>query len=101
MINEKNKLIAELVLLSMEVQEKTGHAVFVRFYGHVETMDIEIAKSKDDYIEKIASSDFSTKGEHGIKRLKEVKKTLLGFLENGINKEELDYWIEQIYHYKF
>lgn len=100
MVNEKTRLMAEIVLLAMQVQEKTSHAVFVRFSGHVDSMNIEIAQSKENYSNKLAESNFYTK-EDSVDRLKEVKETLLRFLDEGFSTEGLDYWIEEVYHYTF
>ena len=101
MVSEKAKLMAEVMLLAMQVQEETGHAVFVRFYGHVDAMNIEIAQSKENYDDKLAESNFYTDEEGSVDRLKKVKETLLGFLEDGVDTEQLDYWIEEVYHYTF
>lgn len=101
MVSYKAKLMAEVMLLAMQVQEETGHAVFIRFSGHVDSINIEITESQDNWQNKLADSTFSTKSEYTIERLEKVKETLLGFLEEGVDTEQLDYWVEEVYHYTF
>jgi hypothetical protein len=38
--------IAEVMRVAAEINLKTERAVFVRFYGHVESMDIEVCRCK-------------------------------------------------------
>lgn len=104
MVDEKTRLMAEVILLAMQVEEKTGHAVFVRYSGHVDHLEIDIRESKENYHKEIASSGFYTKGddERTIEKLKSVKRNLIGFLEDGeVDQDKLEYWIQEVYHYTF
>lgn len=99
---EKIKLMQEVIFLAMQVQEQTDYCVFVNFSGHVKSLDIDICKSKKDYEKGIAKTHIYLNHEGSIDRLKEVKATLLGFLETKkIDTSEMDYEIEEIRHYHF
>ena len=104
MVNEKTRLMAEVMLLAMQVEDKTGHAVFIRYSGHVGHLEIDIRESKEHYQKEIASSGFYTNGddERTIEKLKSVKRNLIGFLEDEeVNQDKLQYWIQEVYHYTF
>lgn len=60
-IAERGALIAEIMFLGYMVNSHTTYCVFVDFSGHVDSMSVEIAKSKNLFNEKIASTDFYTK----------------------------------------
>ena len=55
------KLMAEISYLAVAVNEFTPYCVFLDFSGHVGSMSIEIAKSKEQYNERIASTEFYSK----------------------------------------
>lgn len=100
-MNEKTKLVSEIIMLAMKVQDETEHCVFINVSGHVEKIEIQVTASKNDYHNKIAESEFRMGERASIERLNEAKDTLLSFIEDGVNTDELDYWVEEIKHYTF
>jgi acid stress-induced BolA-like protein IbaG/YrbA len=99
-MNEKQKLTSEIMTLTYMINETTEYCAFIRFSGHVDDVEIDIAKSKKDYLKSIVSSGFETKGS--IERLQSVKETLLEILKDkNIDVSNFDYEIEEIRHYKF
>lgn len=100
-MNEKVKLMSEIIMLSMQLQEESEHVVFVRFSGHVDSMDIDVVQSKSNYSDKLARSTFSTKGDTSLERMQQVKEQFLEFLDEGFSTDNLDYWTEEVYHHTF
>jgi len=100
-MNEKTKVLSQIVMLAMKMQEESDHAVFLRLSGHVDSMNIDIAQSKTDYNEIIASANFYVGEKSDMDRLLKVRTTLEEFIEDGVNTEQLEYWMEEIYHYMF
>jgi hypothetical protein len=99
-MNEKQKLTSEIMTLAYMVNETTEYCTFLRFSGHVNNVEITIAKSRKDYLDKIVTSDFKPNGN--IERLQSAKETLLKILkEKNIDVSGFDYEIEEIRHYKF
>ncbi|GIO25355.1 hypothetical protein [Oceanobacillus sp. J11TS1] len=99
-MDEKSRLMAEITLLAMKLQNETNYAVFVSLSGHVEKMEIRVCKSKKKYLDDIASCEFYT--DRDLERMQEVKEYLLGFIEKKkVDVNQLDYEIEEIKHYVF
>jgi acid stress-induced BolA-like protein IbaG/YrbA len=99
-MNEKQKLTSEIMTLTYMVNETTEYCAFLRFSAHVDRVEIDIAKSKKDYLNYIVSSEFKPNGK--IERLQSIKETLLNILkEKNIDVSNFDYEIEEIRHYKF
>lgn len=99
-MNNKQKLTSEIMTLAYMINETTEYCAFLRFSGHVDDVEIDIAKSKKDYLKSIVTSGFGTKSSIG--RLQTVKETLLEILkEKNVDVSEFDYDIEEIRHYKF
>jgi hypothetical protein len=99
-MNQKQKLTSEIMTLAYMVNEVTDYCTFVRFSGHVNHVEITIAKSRKDYLNQIATSEFKPNGK--VERLQSAKETLLNILKDkNIDVSEFDYEIEEIRHYKF
>ena len=99
---EKEKLVQEITYIAMLVDAHTDRCVFTRYWGHVNGLDIDICESKNDYNNKICSSNISLNSDCALEELQEAKTTLLGFLENGkVDITGLAYEVEEVRHYKF
>jgi len=59
-MNEKAKLTIELMALAFLVNEETDYCVFIRFSGHIDSMEIEVAASKENYLNKVLRAEFDT-----------------------------------------
>lgn len=100
-MENKTKLLSEIIMLAMKIQEETDYCVFVRTSGHVGNLvEIKIAASKKSYNNKIVSCEFHPERDSST-RMEQVKETLINFLEEGIDQSELDYWVEEVRHYTF
>ena len=100
-MNGKQKLILEIMFLAYAVHEQTEYCVFINFSGHVDSLEIQICPSKDEYQTKIASTHFYTKKYHNEDNgwLKSKRDHLLQILKDGeIDVSGMDQEIEQIVH---
>jgi len=59
-MNEKDKLICEIIQLAYLVNEHTEFCTFIRFSGHVDSIDIEIRASKENWQSEILRTEFYT-----------------------------------------
>lgn len=50
-----NRLVKEIFGLAVEINSKTEYCVFVRFSGHVNQLEVEIARSKSDWEDKVSN----------------------------------------------
>ncbi|WP_040981025.1 hypothetical protein [Oceanobacillus jeddahense] len=101
-MDEKSKLMAEITLLAMKLQNETDYAVFVNLSGHVDKMEISICRSKKNYSNEIANCEFYVNKDYSFKRMQEVKEILLAFIEEKkVDVSQLNYDIEEIKHYYF
>jgi len=100
-MNEKEKLMSEIIMLAMKVQMETEHAVFIRFHGHVGIIDIEIVQSKDNWQDELARANLYTDKDANTERMRQVKEQLMEFVEEGVDTEQLEYFVEEIYHHTF
>lgn len=95
------KEMAKIFLLAMKLQDETDYGVFINFSGHVNSFEIHLTKSKEEFNEKIAECEVYTHREP-LKRLIEVKEKLTSFAKaKEIDVSELDYYVEEIRHYYF
>lgn len=78
------RLMGEVMALAYLVNETTDYCVFTHFAGHVDTLEVEVAKSKDDFKTKIFKSEFYIDGKHNENDPEEMlinlKATLEGYL---------------------
>lgn len=82
------KAITEIFYLAMLVHTNTDYCVFVRLSGHVDRMEVEIAKSKTDYNVIVAKTDqYIDKKNFVLRDVENAKAVLIGILEVG----EIDY----------
>jgi hypothetical protein len=74
--------IAEIMRVAAEINAKTERAVFVRFSGHVENMEIEVCRAKiggynvQDYVTNICLDDEPTVAQFN-KRINRLKRFLV------------------------
>lgn len=90
---KKEKLITEIIYLSLLVNSHTDYCVFIRFSGHVSQFGIEITETKERYNDIITNDELHYKNVSE-KELRAIKDNLTSILDGGeINYEELDYTI--------
>ena len=96
---EEEKAVLEIMQLAYLVQLKTKYCVFVRYFGHVDNLDIDVRESKERWNLPVFTSEIVTAyGEHRKTRspkLAELKAkidVLKRILEDGeVPYDELDY----------
>lgn len=99
-INEVARLVGEIQMLAVLVNERTDYAVFTRFSGHVKTWSLDIRKSKQDYHTHITSDEMYVKDGVSTISLKKMKLNLRKILrDNKITYNELNYSIREEYDY--
>lgn len=59
---ERIKLVIEVMALAYLFQQKTNHAVFINYSGHVDSMEVKIVNSPSDYLSELAGTQFYTSG---------------------------------------
>lgn len=108
-MNEKIKLTIELMALAFLVNEKTDYCVFIRFSGHIDSMEIEVAASKENYLNKVLRAEFDTAYKEWrktdqplIANLKSRIAVLKQILKDGeIDYRELDYMTQKYRDYYY
>lgn len=108
-MNEKTKLTIELMALAFLVNEETDYCVFIRFSGHIDSMEIEVAASKENYLNKVLHAEFDTAYKEWrktdqplIANLKSRIAVLKQILKDGaIDYSELEYqeWTARDYFF--
>jgi hypothetical protein len=78
--------VSELMDLAIKVQRETEYGVFVNFHGHVESLDVIITESKDDYHSKIYEWSFYIDEESDYAFNKGNYKVVKETLETILNK---------------
>ncbi|MEC9268529.1 MAG: hypothetical protein VX464_20890 [Pseudomonadota bacterium] len=63
-MEQRDKLILEILALAYAVDRLTDFCVFIDYFGHVGSIDIEIAESKTRWQRKIATTEFYTDGRY-------------------------------------
>ncbi|MFD3271478.1 hypothetical protein ACE3MS_15265 [Paenibacillus dendritiformis] len=97
-------LIGEVQALAFLVNQKTKYAVFVRYSGHVATLELSIRASKESFTEHITDDNFYVSGRNSRdveRKLKLLKLRLRKILrDNKVDYNELSYTIreERDYH---
>ena len=79
MKKEFHQLSCEIFALALLVNEETEYCVFVDYSGHVDTMGIRFAESKDNYNKGVFETDIRTGYK---KRYKENKNDELAYLKS-------------------
>lgn len=101
---ERNKMMIEIMALAYLVQVHTDYAVFIRYSGHIDNLEIEIVESADRYQNKIASSEFYTEKYHqdDLGWWKAKRDHLLKIIETGdVDVSEMNETLETIATYDF
>lgn len=107
-IKELDELIIKAMTYGYLVHAKTEYCVFVRFHGHVESLEIEIRKSIKDWQTRVCETEMTSKTKEyynkqasfaDLKGKIDVLKNILDTHE--IPYDAMDYTIEQIKHHYF
>lgn len=61
-LQTREQIICDILQLAFLVQEHTDYCVFIRYSGHVNSLDVEICESKKNYAVKLLESEFYTNG---------------------------------------
>lgn len=98
-ITEKNDdAILKLFYLALKIQRHTDKCVFFSIHGHVETMDLKISNSKNNYSYMPVKSDFeiavkskeykyNSDSEDRLERIFEI----IEFYENTLKENNINY----------
>lgn len=98
------KLSCEIFVLALLINERTDYCVFLNYAGHVDSIDIRLMESKENYNERIFETEIKT---NFLKRHSEQSNDPLAFLksqrdvmkyvleENELPYDELEEHIEQ------
>lgn len=104
---EEFKLLNKINALALLINNRTKYCVFVRYSGHVDTLEIRICESKKNYTDQVAESDIELYPPRWgyktlVQRYEEVIETLEHFLkDDGVPYDYL-HEVERIeYDYKF
>lgn len=111
----KEALIAEIMYLAAVANFKTERCIFVNFSGHVNTLEIDIRKDKNQYGTEIASSYITLMpyetmtdqqkqrfNERVINKLLDIKTVLESLIQDGdIDKEKLHEYVVKTVKYTF
>ena len=81
-LSEKDALIIEIMSLGYKANLTTDYAVFINYAGHVDTLDIAVSRSKEDYQITVAQGHFSLKRSR-LEAFEKVRDRLQRLLETG------------------
>ncbi|CAH1205808.1 hypothetical protein PAECIP111893_02425 [Paenibacillus plantiphilus] len=100
-------LVSEISALACMINAFTDYCVFFRFSGHVNSIDVEIARSKQEYKENDVKGSFYLPpcdpydNEDLLRNMKLMKLRLKKILrDKKIDYSQLNYDIEEVRHYK-
>lgn len=99
--------VNKIIGLTLMINEQGKYCTFLRFSGHIDVVEIDIRKSKDEYHDEIADSRISLKGYRWENktldnRLDEVIEVLGRFVEEVDIPYDYLREIERIeYNYEF
>ena len=57
-MNEREKLVLEILYLAYLVHIRTDRCVFINFAGHVNSLGVDVRKSTDEWQEQLISTEF-------------------------------------------
>jgi len=110
METERVKLIMEIFALAYLVHDQTDYCVFINFSGHVDSFEIDIRESAENYQNKVCETQFKDRflklyhkdKEDHLNWLKSTRDVLKTILEDGeIPYHEMTEEIEQTISYIF
>ena len=81
---KQEQLISEIMGLAFAIDSKTDHCVFIRYYGHVSSLELDVAESKRQYQVLLIEEDFYIDSACTPK-LNRLKAKLAKILKNGLN----------------
>lgn len=77
-----NEIMANIMLLTKEINDKTSYCTFLKYSGHCDNISITIARNKEDFNHRIILEE-----QYGISLeedyLLKVESMLQGILSNG------------------
>ncbi len=91
--DERIKLILEIMALAYLVNEHTEYCIFIRYSGHVDSLDIQITENKERYNTTVCESEFKTHFHNLYDFKKETEDNYLAWLKakKETLKDILDY----------
>jgi len=92
-MDEKTRLVLEVMQLAYLVQRYTEYCIFIRYSGHIDSLEIDIRKSRKEWDKEILKTEISkTYQEYYEKRdlLRELK-TKRDVLAKIINEQRIPY----------
>lgn len=113
-VQEYYKLLSQVLLLSVIVNNETDFCVFFDYYGHTGSVIIRIAESKANYTKELILSEFegywSKHFEHekhvswkikDLQKKKEFMKYILDFCEIPYEQatSEIIEWTEEVWNF--
>lgn len=110
METERQKLIMEIIMLAVLVQENTDYCIFLDYSGHVDSIDVRIRESKKNWQNEVCESRITTKfqdyyhkdrSDHlaSLKAKRDILKEILETHE--IPTHEMEEHVEHIMNYHF
>jgi hypothetical protein len=98
-------LLGEIQTLAYMVNAFTEYCVFVRFSGHVDQIEVDVARTKSDYLDKVVNGQTylsqDSSDEKNMIRLRKIKTELRKILrKNKVDYSRLNYEVEEVRHYK-
>ena len=107
---EKNKLLAEIIAFGILINQHTDYCVFVRYSGHVDSINVELCESKRKFNTKIFEDEISTAFSKYYQKDKEdvlnIIKTYRDVMKQILEDGEIPYdnvveHVEQVTTYSF
>lgn len=108
-VETKESLVVEIMALAYLIQSKTDHVVFIGYHGHVDSMDVRVCESKEQWQKELFRTDFHVKWcqDHykdgdPLKWLKTKRDVLKHVLEEGeIPYGEMEKIVTELVEYEF
>lgn len=60
MLEERNKLVIRILHLAYLVHVETSYCVFISFSGHIDSLDISIRASRENWQQRVLETEFYT-----------------------------------------
>lgn len=103
--DEKVLLVLEIMALAYAVDRRTDYAVFIDYSGHVEHLDVRIVRSKADWRDELATTEFNVNGKYqldGLGWLKVKRDQMKAILDEGeVDTSDMEAIATTTYEYAF
>lgn len=105
-MEERDKLILEIMALSYAVDQRTDYCVFCNFSGHVQMLSVSVRESRDRWQNEIASTEFYLNGkfepDDDLKWLKSKRDHLRHILDtNEVDTDAMEQVVVKSVEYAF